>query len=79
MRKATEKEYQLINEYFQETGWSVNSDETIVLVSDDSEEVAKYIGVDTTDMSYNQILDSLDVENVWYDGEQTHSYYVIVS
>lgn len=77
MRKATEQEYQLINEYFKETGWTINSNETTVLVSDNSEEVAQYIGVDTTGMSYDEILDSLDVSNVWYDGEQTHSYYVI--
>ena len=78
MRKANKQEYQLINSYFEETGWNIDSSEVIVFVSDNSEEVAKHIGIDTSNMNYDEILDSLDVPNVWYDGEQSHQYYVIV-
>lgn len=77
MRKANEQEYDLINAYFRESGFQVNSNETVVYVSDNSKEVAEFIGVDTSNLSYEEILDSLDVQNVWYDGEESHQYYVI--
>ena len=77
MERAKSEDYERINDYFNETGWSVDSN-TTVLKTDSIEEVVKFLGHDIVGLNYEQLEELTDVRNVWFDGEETCNYYVIV-
>lgn len=79
LRAITNEERKSINEYFaeMESGWQLEND-IEVIVTDSIESVAQYLGHNIDGLSYEEIENLVDVRHVWYDGENTCNYYIIV-
>lgn len=77
MERATREDYERINDYFSETGWSIDSS-TQVLKTDSLAELVRFLGHDIEDLEYEQLEELVDVGNIWFDGDETYNYYVIV-
>ena len=77
MERATQGDYERINDYFAVTGWTIDSS-VQVLKTESLEELVRFLGHDIDNLEYEQLEELVDVMNVWYDGEETCNYYVIV-
>lgn len=77
MRKANKKELKRVLEYFKSYGHDLDTDNKY-LVSDNIEDVVKYFGYDPSNMSYEEMENAIDIRFVWFDGEESCLYYVLV-
>lgn len=78
MRKATQKERERINAYFHEADWELENNSN-VLAFDTIKEVASYLGYQTKNKTFEEMESMVDEHrNVWFDGEESHKYFIIV-